>query len=225
MGCDFGASSKVASVDTGDGASDGDDADLDDSGDLPTDDPDPSEVDDDEDGYTESDGDCDDQDASVHPGATDGCDGIDTDCDGVVDDAAESDDPYEPNDGVDYYIGSLNDQAEHSISAFLHDDGDIDRFSFEFDDGVLDFFTLRVGLSGIASGTTYKMVLEHVDTGDKLYEDFNESSESSLEFEVGDGFLSGDGGTYRVIISSLSGASCANAYLLSISLDTLWPWD
>ncbi|MEQ1502143.1 MAG: putative metal-binding motif-containing protein [Myxococcota bacterium] len=37
-------------------------------------------------GYLPTDGDCDDADAAVHPGATESCDGIDNDCDGTVDD-------------------------------------------------------------------------------------------------------------------------------------------
>ena len=50
-----------------------------------TDDDDDSEADDaDADGFTIAQGDCDDSDAAIHPGADEGCDdGLDSDCDGV----------------------------------------------------------------------------------------------------------------------------------------------
>ncbi len=44
-----------------------------------------SNVDQDGDGSSPADGDCDDGDTSVHPGAVDGCDGKDNDCDGKTD--------------------------------------------------------------------------------------------------------------------------------------------
>ncbi|MDF1551505.1 MAG: MopE-related protein [Deferrisomatales bacterium] len=43
------------------------------------------DMDDDGDGLTENEGDCDDADAAVHPGAAETCDGVDNDCDGAVD--------------------------------------------------------------------------------------------------------------------------------------------
>ncbi|HKJ05594.1 MAG TPA: MopE-related protein, partial [Geopsychrobacteraceae bacterium] len=74
-------------------------------------------VDDDADGYTENQGDCNDTDASVNPGATDICgDGIDQDCSG-----ADLECPIDPNtvdDDADGYTenqGDCND-AEASIN-------------------------------------------------------------------------------------------------------------
>ena len=42
-------------------------------------------VDADGDGYTEQDGDCDDEAVGVYPGAWESCNGVDDDCDGLVD--------------------------------------------------------------------------------------------------------------------------------------------
>jgi uncharacterized protein (TIGR02145 family) len=59
-----------------------------------------SNIDDDGDGYTENDGDCDDTDATIYPGATDIEDGIDNDCDGEIDEIFDMDgDGYTENDG------------------------------------------------------------------------------------------------------------------------------
>src|SRR6185436_8766437 len=38
------------------------------------------------DGFTEADGDCDDRNGGVYPGATEACDGLDNDCNDKVDD-------------------------------------------------------------------------------------------------------------------------------------------
>ena len=46
-------------------------------------------TDNDQDGYTEDQGDCDDTDASASPEGTEFCDGVDNDCNGLVDDYAE----------------------------------------------------------------------------------------------------------------------------------------
>ncbi len=79
--------------DTGDDDSGDDDTGDDDTGDDDSGDDDTGPVDSDGDGYTEIDGDCNDTNAAVYPGAPDVCDGVlDNDCDGQVDPDEADDD-------------------------------------------------------------------------------------------------------------------------------------
>ena len=43
------------------------------------------------DGYTVADGDCDDGDPAVNPGASEVCNGFDDDCDGIIDEGFDAD--------------------------------------------------------------------------------------------------------------------------------------
>jgi hypothetical protein len=51
----------------------------------------PGTVDNDFDGFADADGDCDDADPLVNPSVFDGCDGVDSDCNGIVDDGNDND--------------------------------------------------------------------------------------------------------------------------------------
>ena len=59
--------------------------------------------DDDGDGYAETEGDCDDQDPTLSPGAPETCDGVDNDCDGSVDNHPESGNTYYLDEDGDGY--------------------------------------------------------------------------------------------------------------------------
>ena len=89
-------------------------------------------VDGDGDGWNLCDGDCDDQHASVHPGADEVCDGLDNDCDGAVlpEEADADNDGFVPCTGdCDDSQDTVNPQArEHCEDSLDNDcDGLVDR--------------------------------------------------------------------------------------------------
>lgn len=67
-------------------------------------------TDDDQDGVSEHDGDCDDDDAGRFPGAVDSCDGTDNDCDGLTDEDGGTATWYPDRDG-----DGFGDEAEPSV--------------------------------------------------------------------------------------------------------------
>ena len=235
VACDFSASTTVERADTaaldsgasaggddggsngggsdggaGDGGSgDGGSGDGSGSGD----DPDPLDVDDDEDGFTENEGDCDDTDPSITPGRVDGCDGVDEDCDGRIDEDAVDEDAYEPNDTTPTDLGDLLDDPSHDVEAMLHDDGDVDRYSFDFEDGSFSLFRIDIGLSNIPDGAEYRLRVRNLSTGQTVHD---ESGSDSLSVTVNDTLLADDGGVWEAEVSSLGGADCGRRYLLSV---------
>lgn len=75
---------------------------------------DPLTTDDDGDGYSENDGDCDDDNADLSPDADEICDGIDNDCDDLVDD---DDDSVDGSTGVEYFADGDGDSYGDADSA------------------------------------------------------------------------------------------------------------
>ncbi|MGB0639903.1 MAG: putative metal-binding motif-containing protein [Myxococcota bacterium] len=223
VGCDFGASTKVDGSDTGafTGFDDDSGTGSDNTDDTADEVDDPNESDDDGDGYTENEGDCDDANESIYPGQTDVCDGADNDCDGEIDEDSVDEDEYEPNDTLDYPIGSIDDAGEIRLEGFLHNESDIDRFRFSLTDGWFDFFTLRVQLLNLSGDITYKLVVRNVDDDSILFEGFNSTGDDSILFESDEGFGASDSGQYRITVSSLGGSGCMDPYLLTVEKDEL----
>ena len=96
---------------------------------------DPAEQDADGDGYTVNDGDCDDEDPNVSPGATEICDDIDNDCDGSMSDLPT--DQWEPNTfwvfgdvNAVNYLGELADNSIIEIDNYHFPETDVDTFVF-----------------------------------------------------------------------------------------------
>ncbi len=69
----------------------------------------PVEPDNDDDGYTVAQGDCNDNDASINPGAAEICDGKDNNCNGSVDEGCATAEPDQDGDGYSVAEGDCND--------------------------------------------------------------------------------------------------------------------
>jgi len=227
VGCKFNASSKVDGMDTSmpSGSTISDDTGVEDTGNgSETDtgeDIDPEDWDNDEDGYTEAEGDCDDDDATIRPGLPDHCDGIDNNCDGAIDEDAAEEDEYEPNDSIPWDLGKTEKGEPIEVEGFLFDEDDIDMFKFRFEDG-LGTDELTVVLGSLSPDIAYKMEIINLDEdGEEVFEDFSTSVDESITYEHDGSWIPGidDSAELRVTISSLGGAGCTTPYRLTISHD------
>lgn len=130
---------------------------------------DPANVDDDSDGYTENEGDCDDDDYRTNPGADEECDDADNDCDSLVNE--DYWDEYEPNDstGAPYDIGEIDssflwDGDSAGISGLtLHSEDDMDCFRWDADDEYYDNISIDVSVGVFTAAGTYSATLYMYD--------------------------------------------------------------
>lgn len=136
------------------GTSGGDDGTTDTGGGEDTGDDVPDEVDGDGDGVLPSEGDCDDTDPEVYPGAEELCNGKDDDCDGVSD--ADFDDD---RDGVADCADACPVQVDHASS--MTPDGTWDAPYPEIQQGIDAAWAEGCDIVEVADGTYY----ENVDHG------------------------------------------------------------
>jgi hypothetical protein len=84
--------------------------------------PSPPDVDNDGDGYTENQGDCNDAESTIHPGATEVCNGIDDNCNGSVDEGCLS--FYQDSDGDGYGNANVRREAVSQPRGYVTDSTD-----------------------------------------------------------------------------------------------------
>ena len=218
LACDFKAGGTIRGVDGGDDTGSSQDTD-------PSDDTGGSNAtDDDGDGVSENDGDCDDTDPAIHPGASDRCNAVDDDCDGDIDEDALLDDSYEPNDTVASDLGDLDEGTPLEVTALLYNDEDVDRYGFYVDDLTLsdlsfEVFTITITLSNIPDDATYLLTLNRTSS------DTGESTPGQLDQEFGTGSVTitlndtefvDESGDFELSVEAVAGADCSSAYLLSV---------
>ncbi len=181
---------------------------------------DPSDRDDDGDGWTENEGDCDDADGSINPGATDVCDSLDNDCDGQVND--DDMDTYEVNDVSPGYdcgdvdVSFLWTGATLSLSALtISSPVDEDWFEWNAVDEYWDNVSISATATGFPSSGTYVLELWSLDTGSVV--DTASGSASLTVSYAGDIFDDGeDHFAVRVYATTWPAGSCSTLYTLSI---------
>jgi hypothetical protein len=191
------------------------------------------------DGWTPNEGDCDDGDPAISPGAAELCDAIDNDCDGEINEGQG--DSYEPNDTVAedlgsmdgdgfcmYYVGYVSGSADQqTIFGTLHSPDDVDLYSFDTTDDIADCldepgYGIQISLSSIPSGHDYGIELYWVDDGYALVasSDNSGSADEYLSYE-GTYTLtsdSDDSGTYEIVVSPSAGSGygCGDSYQLEV---------
>jgi hypothetical protein len=173
------------------------------------------------DGHAE-DVDCDDDDASIHPGADDtDCNGIDEDCDGTEDDDFGGDEG-EPDDAVPRDLGTLVDDDDADVEGYLFPAYDRDRVRFHTVDGLDVWFGFEISLMDVPSDVDPWIELWLIEDADGAYvgllDSVNAGAAGVDELLSFSGGWGDDTGTYEIVIQAGADASCSWPYLMKLSL-------
>ena len=142
-------------------------------------------------GFVADGSDCVDSEASIHPGASEVCDGVDNDCDGAIDPDTSVDAPtwYADTDGDGTGDAASSTVSCSAPSGFVADssdcdDGDATVFvgADEYCDGIDNDCDGSIDESGAVDGTTV-----YADTDGDGYGD---ASNSSVECSLPSGYVS-----------------------------------
>lgn len=176
----------------------------------------------DDDGVNHDDGDCEDFDETIYPGADEStCNGVDNDCDDEVDEDFDGD-THEPNDDRGGSLGALGEKDQADATGYIFPEGDEDRFRFDVEDGSWSWFSITVELTDVPNDVDLALSLSWVedpdgaDKGRVAYSDDGGVGGSESLYYGGDTFYD-DSGTYEVLVTSSDGTRCDAPYTVRVT--------
>ena len=176
------------------------------------------------DGHSVADGDCNDDDDTIFPGADDSeCNGIDNDCDDWPDDEWGGD-WYEPNDLEGYNLGAIDGEVYSLENGAIHPEIDQDRFRFWVTDHG-GAFLIEVTLEDVPGTADLALELYFIEDEEGVGHGLVSSSDStslggSESVSTRDWIFGSQTGWYEVAVTSSSGSSCTDTYMLTINANS-----